>query len=337
MKTLFRLVFILAVPLMLLVGCMSDRPGPVKFGGTAQGTYYAVTYFDEGQRDFQQDIDSILAKFDQSVSAWEPQSVLSKVNNNDPDVIPDEWFVTILERSIEVARETNGAFDFTVGPLAGAWGFGASEREQVDTALVDSLLQYVGYWKVSFDSQKVVKESPGIKLDFNAIAQGYSVDLVGKFLESKGIRNYLVDIGGEVLAKGKKPGDTPWLVGIEKPSDTKDDSRVLQTKVKLRDKALATSGNYRKYYEINGIRYSHSIDPTTGYPVDHTLLSVSVLADDCMSADAYATAFMIMGKEKAMQFLSGRDDLEAYFIYSGPQGSFEISKTKGFEKLIFEE
>jgi len=166
------------------------------------------------------------------------------------------------------------------------------------------------------------------------VAQGYSVDLVGFFLASRGIKNYLIDIGGEILAKGDKLSQGPWIVGIEKPSEDEYAERKLETSLELRDKAMATSGSYRKFYEEDGVRYSHTIDPATGYPVTHTLLSVSVIADDCGTADAWATAFMVMGLEKAKTILAARNDLEAYFIYSGEDGGLETYYTEGMKKLL---
>ena len=307
---------------------------PVKLLGEAQGTYYAISYYDSLNRDLQYEIDSLLKDFDQSVSLWVPNSVISKVNNNDTSVRLDTYFIEIFKLSKTVAENTNGAFDFTVGPLVKAWGFGFDENRNVDSLIIDSILQFVGHQKMNIDNGWLFKEDERIAIDFNAIAQGYSVDLVGYWLETKNIDNYLVDIGGEVKARGQKPDGTYWKVGIEKPADKMNDSRDLKAVVELRDKCVATSGNYRKFYEENGVRYSHTIDPQTGYPVQHSLLSASVIADHASVADAYATAFMVMGLEKSKSFLSQSEGLEAFFIYSDKEGNYNTFATEGFQSHI---
>ncbi len=323
--------------LILLISACAPRQlhKKISFSGMAQGTYYAVTYFDHLNRDFQPQIDSLLEAFDMSVSMWEPQSVISKINRGEErGVICDSIFINTYLLARGVAEESNGAFDYTIGPLVNAWGFGFEDRQKVDQALVDSLLPLVDYRYVSLDGSTIIKEKEGIKFDFNAVAQGYSVDLVGDFLASKGLKNYLVDIGGEVLAIGEKPGTGPWIVGIEKPTENELSERRLEASIKLKDRAMATSGNYRKFYEEDGIRYSHTIDPATGYPVTHTLISVSVIADDCGTADAWATAFMVMGLEKAKQFVESKNELEAFFIFSGEDGGLESYATQGMKELL---
>jgi thiamine biosynthesis lipoprotein len=235
---------------------------------------------------------------------------------------------------MEVSEKTNGAFDITVGPLVSAWGFGLSNRLKMDQRIVDSLLPLVDYHKVMLDNGRLIKTDPRIRIDYNAIAQGYAVDVVAGFLDSKGIQSYLIDIGGEVLARRTKPGGEKWSVAIEMPTQNADDERSILAVVSLQDMAISTSGSYRKFYEENGVRYSHTIDPSTGYPVKHTLLSVSVLASDCMTADAYATAFMVMGVDKGKAFLEKHPKLEVYFIYTTPEGNMKTYYTKGFGKLL---
>ncbi|HDO27050.1 MAG TPA: FAD:protein FMN transferase [Bacteroidetes bacterium] len=310
---------------------------PVKLLGAAQGTYYSIIYYDEARRNFQPEIDSLLQAFDRSLSLWIPSSILSRVNNNDTSVVPDKSFEDNFNLSMQVAANTNGAFDVTVGPLVRAWGFGFDEKKHVDSHIIDSLLQFTGYRKVKIQNGIIVKDDPRVSLDFNAIAQGYSVDLVGDFLERHGIENYLVDIGGEVKAKGQKPDGSLWKVGIEKPAKHQDDLRSLKAVIALKNKSVATSGSYRKFYIENGIRYSHTIDPKTGRPVQHSLLSVSVLADSTAVADAYATAFMVMGFEKSKQFVEQDSALEAFFIYARPDSTNQIYITKGFKTIITEE
>ncbi len=234
----------------LFVSCDTfQRPVKVHFTGEAQGTYYAVTYYKKDGKSYQKEIDSLLKVFDQSVSLWVPNSIISRVNNNDTSVIPDENFISIFKLSQEVSKKTDGAFDVTIGPLVNSWGFGFTDKKKMDNNIIDSLLTYVNYEMVSLERNKIKKENPNIKLDFNAIAQGYSVDLAGKFLESMRIKNYLIDIGGEVLGHGTKPNEQPWIVGIQRPTEDKYGEYEIQSKVQLVDKALVTSGSYRKYYE----------------------------------------------------------------------------------------
>ncbi len=281
------------------------------------------------------EIDSVLHRFDLSLSAYVPESVISRINRNDPDVRTDSLFNVCFRTARRIWQESDGAFDITVGPLVDAWGFGPEGPIPVDSAVIDSLLQFVGMEKVHLVGNRVVKEDPRIRLDVNAIAQGWSVDVVADYLEKKGARHYLVEIGGELKARGRKgPGD-PWKVGVDRPVDSNlVPGAQLQTVLQLHDKALATSGNYRKYYIKEGVKYGHEIDPHTGYPARNRLLSVTVLADSCILADGYATAFMVMGLEKSKAFVESRDNLDAFFVYSDEQGNFRTSYTQGFERLI---
>ncbi len=305
-----------------------------KINGAAQGTYYAITYASDNNENLQPAIDSLFRQFDRSVSSYVPTSVLSRLNNNDSTVVADSIFETIFKKSMFVSDISEGAFDITVGPLVNAWGFGFSKKANVDQAMIDSLLPLVGYRKVQLVKGKLIKEDPRIRIDFDAIAQGYTSDWLGAFLESKGIKNYLIDVGGEVLGKGSKPDGKLWSVAIEMPAKNSDDERKIQAILSLKDKAISTSGSYRKYYEENGVRYSHTIDPSNGYPVKHNLLSVSVLANDCITADSYATAFMVMGLEKSKEFLSKHKEVEVYFISDNQKGGFSVFYTPGFEGLL---
>jgi len=322
--------------LILIVGCNGSNNAKVSLVGEAQGTYYSIIYFDAQERDFQIEIDSLLTDFDKSVSLWVPNSILSRINNNEADIEIDNYFMDNFNISKDVSEQTNGAFDFTIGKLIKAWGFGYDENKTIEPNMIDSLLNLSGYKKVKLEEGKIIKEDPRISFDFNAVAQGYSVDMIGLFLESKGISNYLIDIGGEVKAKGTKPDGIKWKVGIEKPAEHKNDSRDLEAVAELLDLSIATSGNYRKFYEEDGIRYSHTIDPKTGYPAKNTLLSVSVLHKSTAYADAYATALMVMGFEKAKSFVEKENDLEAFFIFS-TEDSFETYATTGFKDVIIEE
>ncbi len=322
--------------IVLLAGC-SRMYQKMTLNGRTQGTYYAITYYDYQGRDFRQDIDSILNAFDGCASLWNPNSVLSRVNNNDTTVILDGWFIDLFNKSKEVSRVTSGSFDMTVGPLVNAWGFGFENRIIMDSLKVDSLLQFTGDQLVDIDRGRIIKKDARIKIDFNAIAQGYAVDLLASFLESRKIDIYLIDIGGEVFARGLKPDGSKWRVGIEKPAKTATDDRQLKAILELKDEAIATSGNYRKFIEENGMRYSHAIDPSTGYPTRNSLLSVSVRARQCWEADAYATALLVMGLKKSMDFLSSHPELDAYLIYSDATGELKTEMTKGMKRILAEE
>ncbi|MBC8319321.1 MAG: FAD:protein FMN transferase [Bacteroidetes bacterium] len=328
----------LFVAIFFVAACSTNNSVlPIKITGEAQGTYYSIIYYDSLARDFQFEIDSLLDAFDQSVSLWVPGSILSKVNNNIDFVILDKYFIDNFHLAKKVAHETNGAFDFTIGSLVKAWGFGYDNQKHVDSIIIDSLLKIVGYEKVDIIDNRVVKQNKSTTFDFNAIAQGYSVDMIGEFLNRRQIDNFLVDIGGEVMARGQKPDGNSWKVGIEKPAKDSDNQRDLTAIIKLENQSVATSGNYRKFFEKDGIRYSHMINPATGYPARHNLLSVSVIADNTALADAYATACMIMGLDKSIAFIEARNELDAFFIYSNDIGEYEVYATDGFSSLIISE
>jgi FAD:protein FMN transferase len=327
--------FFLLLFIILLTSCRHRKePVLIKIGGETQGTYYAITYYHDDSTNIQPSIDSLLHRFDSTASIYKPNSIISRINNNDPSVRADETFSVIFQKAMEVSEKTEGAFDITVGPLVSAWGFGLVNRMKMNQHIVDSLMPLVGYHKVMLDNGKLIKTDPRIRIDFNAIAQGYAVDVVAAFLDSKGIQSYLIDVGGEVLGRRTKPGGDKWSVAIEMPVKTTIDQRKIQAVVSLQDMAISTSGSYRKFYEEKGKRYSHEIDPSNGYPVKHSTLSVSVLAKDCITADAYATAFMVMGVDKGKEYLKKHPKLDAYFIYAAPDGSMQTYYTKGFGKLL---
>lgn len=314
--------------------------------GFTQGTTYHIVYeqpysplfiFNREANDYQDEIDSLLIDFDRSLSAYLPGSIISRINNNDQNVRIDSMFREVFNKAREVTKISNGAFDITIGPIVNAWGFGPELPKKTDSTLIDSLIQFVGMDKVRIEGNRLIKSDPGIKLDVNAIAQGYSVDVIADFLRDKGVKNYLVEIGGEVRTAGTKKKNIPWKVGVDKPYDNNIfPGRDLQVILALEDKSMATSGNYRKFYKENGIKYAHSINPKTGYPVRHKLLSVTVTAEDCMTADALATAFMVMGMEKSLKLVNQLDGVEAYFIYSDDKGDFCTKLTDGFKEIIIE-
>ncbi|MDO9256799.1 MAG: FAD:protein FMN transferase [Bacteroidales bacterium] len=336
MNSFTRKLTLFSLLCMILLSSCRHRKEPVliKIGGETQGTYYAITYYHDDSTNLQPSLDSLFRRFDSTASTYKPNSIISRMNNNDPSVRADEMFSVIFQKAMEVSEKTKGAFDITVGPLVSAWGFGLGNRVKMNHRIVDSLMPLVGYHKVMLSNGKLIKTDPRIRIDYNAIAQGYAVDVVAGFLDSKGIQSYLIDIGGEVLARRTKPGGEKWSVAIEMPAKTADEPRKIQAVVMLQDMAISTSGSYRKFYEENGVRYSHTIDPSNGYPVKHTTLSVSVLAKDCITADAYATAFMVMGVDKGKEYLKKHPKLDVYFIYTAPDGSMNTYYTKGFRKHL---
>jgi len=306
-------------------GCKDTEPVFANFTGFAQGSTYSIVYDNRKNLDpgeLRQKVEKILNDFDKSLSLYNDSSILSKINRNE-DAVPDSFFTEVFRKSAIVSEMTEGAFDITVGPLVKAWGFGPDAHKSFTEEKRDSLMKLVGMSKVSLINGRLIKSDPHISLDFNAIAQGYSVDVICRFFDSLGIKNYLVEIGGEVRAKGRKAGNL-WRIGIDKPVDNNiTPGQTLQAIIKISDKALATSGNYRKFYIEDGVKYSHEIDPKTGYPVKNTLLSASIIADDCTTADGLATACMVFGTEKTIEFLGTHPELEAYLVYSDNSGNFK--------------
>lgn len=333
-------VWLLDSPKLKIKEWLRDAPNLEykKIAGDTQGTTYHITYEYNENKDLQSEIDTLLHDFDMSLSTYDPSSVISRINTNDPDVEPDEKFIKVFDESLKIYKKTDGAFDITVAPIVNAWGFGAVPGVDIDSALIDSLLRYVGMEKIRLIDNRIIKDDPLIKLDVNAIAQGYSVDVVAEFLDSKNISNYLVEIGGELKCKGLNPKAKDWKIGIDKPEEGNiTPGANLQAVVAIKTKSLATSGNYRKFYEKDGVKYAHSINPKTGYPVLSRLLSTTILADECMTADAYATAFMVMGLDKSIEFLSSQTEMEAYLVYSDEEGNFRVFSTPGMQKHIVDE
>lgn len=315
-------LFFVLIGIVFFVSC-SDKTPRIEYSGITQGSYFSIIYYDENDRDFRDDIDFYLTMVDKSVSLWNENSIISKVNRNE-DVTINKIFKDNFELAQKASEFSDGAFDATIGPLVSAWGFHYKKELNMTPKMVDSIRQYVGYHKVKIVDNKVVKENPNITLDFNAVAQGYTADLIARMLDFKGVRSYLVDIGGEIMTKGTKPNGKMWTIGIEKPAEKFDSERSVQTKIEVRNKGVVTSGNYRKYIEKDGIRYSHSIDPKTGYPVEHNLLSATVIADNAAWADCLATICMLVGKEKASKLLENLDGVEAYFIFVDDDGKIRV-------------
>ncbi len=322
--------------LLLTVSCSNSKTAYDNFSGYAQGTTYSVIFQNNGRfnpENLKAETEKILHRFDMSLSLYVDSSILCRVNRNE-DVALDDFFTEAFRKSVEMTRLTDGAFDITVGPLVKAWGFGPDERRSFTDSKRDSLLKLVGMDKVSIVSGKVVKADPRINLDFNAIAQGYSVDVIAGHLNSLGIKSYLIEIGGEVRVKGDKAG-SPWRIGIDRPEDNNMiPGNDLQAIISLRNRSLATSGNYRKFYVENGIKYSHTIDPRTGYPARNQLLSATVLADECATADGIATACMVMGMERTIDFLKLHPEYDAFLVYSDDKGNFRTWMTEDIKNYI---
>ena len=334
MKKIGSFVFGMMFTVLLMTSC-TRQPQKIVLQGLAQGSYYAVTYFDDEGRNFQHEIDSIFHAVDMSVNLWVDSSIICKVNRNE-DVTLDSIFIDNFRIAQEAARLSGGYFDPTISPIVAAWGFSNKTGDSITPALIDSLKRLVDYRQVSIEDGKVVKANADMKLDFNAIAQGYTSDLIAAFLESRGVRNYLVDTGGEIMARGGKPDGSPWIVGIEKPAENMYAEQTVQTRIALRDKGLVTSGSTRKYVERDGRRYSHCIDPRTGYPVEHNVLSATVLAESSVWADALASICMVMGMDKSLPLIESMDGLEAYYIFVNEQNQLETFATEGFASLIIQ-
>ena len=278
--------------------------------------------------------DSLFSLINQSLSPFEKNSIISRVNRSE-EVEVDSFFSRVFLRANTISEETEGAFDITVAPLVNAWGFGFSHSDSLSSTIIDSLKQLVGYEKVLLQDNRIIKQSPNLMLDASAIAKGYSCDVVADYLIKSGITDFMIEVGGEIVTKGLNKQGEEWVIGITQPVENNSVvTPILQDCILLGNGAMATSGNYRQFYYKDGKRYSHTINPKSGYPVEHSLLSVTVLADDCMTADALATAFMVKGLDWSYSFVENRPDLAAYFIYSNENDSLCVKYTPSFEKYL---
>lgn len=326
--------------LVLAAGLSSCRQGEVvqsKIQGFTQGTSYSLIWYHNENADtdeLKQDIGRLLSDVDSSLSTYNPHSIISLVNKNEA-VELDTLFVNVFNRSYEIWELTDGAFDITAAPLINAWGFGPDATKRFNESIKDRLMELVGMDKIRIENGLVVKSDPDMCLDVNAIAQGYTVDIIYDYLSSRGYERFLVEVGGEVRTRGRKLDGEPWLIGLDKPTDGNISPGVhRQADIRLVDRALATSGNYRKYYIEEGIKYSHTIDPKTGYPVRHKLLSATIIADDCMTADALATSCMVLGLEGAMEMIAKLENIDAYLVYSGGDGEFRTWFTESMIQYL---
>ena len=330
MKKIFYTAFLLS-----LFSCGEQAPKKQKMvvEGYAQGTTYNIVYISDDGIDYQRAIDSTLIEIDNSLSTYQKKSIISKFNQADSIFEVDKMFADVFNISKKAFEISEGAFDPTIAPIVNAWGFGFENLHATDSVTIDSLRLFVDFTKITMNENKVVKEEKGMMLDFNAVAQGYSVDVLADLLEARGINNYLVEVGGELKAKGLNLNGTFWRIGIDKPLADLEE-RELEAIVNLNNKALATSGNYRKFYEKNGMKYSHTINPKTGYPVSHNLLSATVISNNCGEADAFATVFMVVGLEDAKKIISKNKNLEALLIYSNEDGDLQTFITDGLTDFI---
>ena len=305
-----------------------------QIGGSTMGTSYSIIYFGEALPNLQFSVDSLLEVFNHSLNTWEYDSEVSLFNRNENFEFELPYFFEVLKSSRKIYDISNGAFDPTVMPLVNAWGFGPEKGVSPDSSYVDSLMNMVGFDKIQFDREKVTKTNTGIQLDFSAIAKGQGVDVVSELLSSLGIDNHFVEIGGEVRCRGiNMMRDQEWLIGITDPRSTLEETRLYAT-LSISDKAVATSGNYYNYRIKDGVRYSHTINPKTGFPIELSILSATVVANNCMDADALATSFMVMGHEEAIEIIDKNDFIEAYLLYSGKEGEIMEYISPGLIGLV---
>lgn len=352
-------ILLITLSIFLLTACNNDNTKePIalsKITGQTMGTYYKVTYRDSLKRNFKSQIDSLLIQVNAEVSTYEPESTISVFNkiadsldleNNvfSGDIVAannNQHFITNLLAAKQVYKESEGSFDPTVMPLVNYWGFGYTPKkavEQTDTMKIDSIMQYVGFDKVEFrrDEESIVKKNlAGVKLDFSACAKGYGVDAVRRFLRDRGLQDFYVEIGGESAGNGNGSTGDGWTVAVAIPKAGVVATDISQI-IRLKDKAIATSGNYINFYEVNGRKYAHTINPKTGFPEASNLLSASIFTDECMMSDAYATACMVMGLEAAKVFIEGLEGVEGLFIFSNEKGELETVFTEGVKGMIVE-
>ena len=319
------LLFLIVATVIILA---ENKPEYRTSQGAVFGTTYHITY--NHNADLSTDITRVLKDVDNSLSTFNANSTISLVNKN-MQVELDSMFLYVFHLAQHVAETTSGAFDITVAPAVNAWGFGFKNAETIDNDLIDSLKQIVGYQMVKEENGAIVKEDNRIMLDCSAIAKGFGCDVVATLFDSIGIADYMVEIGGEIVVKGLNSKGSDWRIGISKPTDDSLATETeLQTVLELSDRAMATSGNYRNFYYKDGKKYAHTINPATCRPVNHNLLSVTVLAENCAVADAYATAMMVLGLERSLELCKKLENVDAYFIYQDNEGVIQICTTPDF-------
>ena len=328
----YFLAFLIVGTVIILSESKQSKPEYRKAQGLVFGTSYNVTYCYNA--DLQPDIEHTLALVDSALSMFNPESTISAVNRSAIIQVTDTMFLKVFRRAMEISRMTRGAFDITVAPAVNAWGFGFKHAENISQATIDSLRQIIGYWKIHEQDGLITKDDARIMLDCSAIAKGFGSDMVAQMMRSKGISDYMVEIGGEIVLSGRNPKGKEWNIGISKPvDDSLSINNELQTVIPVTDIAMATSGNYRNFYVKDGRKYAHTIDPHTCMPVSHSLLSATVFADDCATADAIATSMMVMGLDSAQALCNRHPEIEAYFIYEAPDGTLSCHFANNGAKL----
>ena len=332
-KLIWQIPFLLILIIGSIFVIRQQRNTPFqKDEGMVFGTIYHITY--QSDTNYQKEIEAELQKVDHSLSPFNKTSIISRVNRNEK-VKVDEMFSEVFQLAEKISGDTDGAFDITVAPMVNAWGFGFKTGNPPTRQTIDSLRAIVGFHTVSLQDGYVIKKNPKTMLDCSAIAKGYGTDVVARFLKKKGVQNFMVEIGGEIVVNGNSEKLQPWRIGINKPTDDSlNTSQAIQDVVSVSNIAMATSGNYRNFYYKNGKKYAHTIDPKTGYPVQHNILSATVFADDCATADAYATSFMVLGLDGAKKILEKHPELCAYLIYSDLKGSNQIWYSPSLQKKL---
>ena len=326
--------------LFILLGCSIQEPRLIIKTGTAQGSTYQIRYVttksSKLDKEIGKNIEKAFKEIDYSMSTWVQKSLINQVNNTNNWIQVDHHFLKVLNRSLEIAKESKGDFDPTIGPLVQIWGFGHNEiHTEVTDEQIQKTLESVGYEKIEIDGQRV-RVHKNSMIDFNAIAQGYTVDVISKNLEEHGITRYMVEVGGEVRTRGSNGNNETWVIGVDKPQENIDMENRFQIILKLENASLATSGNYRKFWVDNksGLKYSHTINPATGYPAKNNLLSASIIAPTAMDADAYATVCMVRGLDDCKELLNSNPKLEGYLIFSDQTEGWQVYITNGFQNLI---
>ncbi|MFN4763928.1 FAD:protein FMN transferase [Gillisia sp. Q332] len=319
-------------------GCEKEGANEQVYTGTALGTTYQLKFFHPEELDLEKSLDSIFSVINKSMSTYQVDSDISKINSGETGIKVDGNFREVFQYSEKIYKQSDGYFDPTVGNLVNAYGFGPDKNlDSLSISEIDSIMQYVGFNKLELTSDNILKKQhPGIYIDFNAIAKGFTVDVIARFLNSKNVEDYLIELGGELVAKGINQGrQQPWVVAIDDPQQT-EGNRIFQATLKLNNRAMATSGNYRKFRIDSSTkeRFVHTINPLSGKPEKSNLLSVSVLAENCALADGYATAFMAMGFEKSKEMLRNLEDVDVYFIYTEADEDAKVYTSQGFKDAL---
>lgn len=309
---------------------------PIHLSGHAQGTTWNISYYAVDTAVSKNEIDSILVNIDSSLSIYKPYSLISTFNNTRRGVVMDNHLKNVVNSSIKISKVTRGLSDITVAPLVDAWGFGVKESQNVpNEKRIKEILKCVGYNKIKMSGDSLIKLKPCVRIDVNGIAQGYSVDVLADYILRKGVKNFIVELGGELRVSGRKqPGDKVFRVGIESPSGDDFSAPPMQKVISIDKGAITTSGNYRKFHESKGRKYSHIIDPRSGKSVDNEMISVTVYAKDATTADAFDNALMLMGMKKALAFVEKRSEMAAFFIYKKKDGTISDTASRRFRQLI---